>query len=83
MDMTPGPANHLPVSGCASADQHDSDPRRLRARAARYRRLADILCDETIIAIVLACADEFEWRADQHDDAKTPPNQQRDLMNVL
>ena len=71
MDVTPGPANHLPVSGCADTDQHGSEPCRLRARAARYRRLADILCDETIVAIVLACAEEFEQRAEQHDDGKT------------
>lgn len=82
MDVTPGAANHLPVSGCANTDQHGSDPRRLRARAARYRRLADILYDENIIAIVLACADEFERRADQQDDRKAAAKSAA-RMNVL
>jgi len=59
MDIT-GLAKDRPVSSGAETNHDDPQPRRLRARAARYRRLADILCDQEIIAIVLACADEFE-----------------------
>ena len=62
MVATPGAANNLSMT--ASADQYLSDARRLRARARCYRRLADLLCDEKIIEIVLACASEFDERAD-------------------
>ena len=63
MDIT-GLAKDRPISGGANADHYDPQPRRLRARAARYRRLADILCDPEIVAIVLACADELEQCAE-------------------
>ena len=59
-----GLAKDHPVSGGADTDHYDPQPRRLRARAARYRRLADILCDQEIVAIVLACADELEQCAE-------------------
>lgn len=48
----------------ADADRYHSDAHRLRARARGYRRLADLLCDQKIIEIVLACASEFDERAD-------------------
>ena len=72
MDIT-GLAKHLPVSGSGDADQYDPQPRRLRARAARYRRLADILCDQEIVAIVLACAEEFEQRAESLSEREGSP----------
>ena len=46
----------------AGADRYHSDAHRLRARARGYRRLADLLCDQKIIEIVLACASEFDTR---------------------
>ena len=39
------------------------DARELRARAARYRRLADVLYDPHVIAEVQACARELEAEA--------------------
>ncbi len=59
---TPCVAKDLP--NASNADRHYADARKLRARARRYRRLADLLCDEKIIAIVLACASEFDEHAD-------------------
>ena len=59
---TPSVAKNLPDA--RNADGHHSDAHRLRARARCYRRLAELLCDEKIIAIVLACASEFDERAD-------------------
>jgi hypothetical protein len=35
----------------------------LRARAARYRRLAETLLDPRVIAVVLACAMDLETQA--------------------
>jgi hypothetical protein len=52
------------LSNAVDAHRHDSDTGRLRARARRYRRLAELLFDEKIIAIVLASAHEFDERAD-------------------
>jgi hypothetical protein len=42
--------------------------RQLRDRAKRYRRLAEILLDEAIIAIVLQCARELEEAAETQDN---------------
>jgi hypothetical protein len=43
-----------------------ADIQTLRARAERYRRLAEnLLCDPRIIAVVLACARELEAQATQ------------------
>ena len=39
------------------------DASELRARAARYRRLADVLYDPRVIAEVQACARELETEA--------------------
>ena len=39
------------------------DASELRARAARYRRLADVLHDPYVIAEVLACARELDAEA--------------------
>ena len=39
------------------------DASELRARAARYRRLADVLYDPHVIAEVRACARELEAEA--------------------
>ncbi len=52
------------LPNAADADRRDDDAHKLRASARRYRRLAELLCDERIIAIVLACASEFDERAD-------------------
>jgi len=35
----------------------------LRARAARYRRLAETLLDPRVVAVVLACAMDLETQA--------------------
>ncbi len=59
---TPCTTKTLPTA--ADADWRHDDARKLRARARRYRRLAELLCDERVIAIVLACASEFDERAD-------------------
>ena len=39
------------------------DASELRARAARYRRLADVLYDPHVIAEVITCARELEAEA--------------------
>ena len=36
---------------------------KLRTRAARYRRLADLLTDPRVLAVVEACASELEANA--------------------
>jgi hypothetical protein len=50
------------------------DASELRARAARYRRLADVLYDPRVIAEVQACARELEaeaaWIEKQNADAR-------------
>jgi len=40
-----------------------ADPDELRARAARYRSLAETLTDLRVIAVVQACAQELEMEA--------------------
>ena len=40
-----------------------ADPDELRARAARYRSLAEALTDLRVIAVVQACAQELEMEA--------------------
>jgi hypothetical protein len=44
-------------------DRDSTDPDDLRARAARYRSLAETLIDLRVIAVVEACAHELELRA--------------------
>ena len=43
-----------------------ADPDELRARAARYRSLAETLTDLRVIAVVQACAEELEMEALEH-----------------
>lgn len=44
--------------------------RDFRARAERYRRLAESLFDENIVAVVLACARELDQHADAISEAQ-------------
>jgi hypothetical protein len=52
------------------------DASELRAKAARYRRLADILHDPRVVAEVLTCARELDaeaaWIEKQHAYARLP-----------
>ena len=50
--------------GCDS-----EEPNHLRARAARYRALAETLIDLRVIAVVQACAEELEMDAIADDGA--------------
>ena len=44
-------------------DDDSLDPDALRARAARYRSLAETLVDLRVMAVVQACAHELEMKA--------------------
>ena len=50
------------------------DPDRLRARAQRYRGLAESLFDLRTIAIVLDCARELDEQADELIEGRSSPN---------
>jgi len=67
--MNPGPLSEIWGS---SPELEDSKAQIeiLRARAERYRRLAETLSDTGIITVVLACARELEVQAAQlaHED---------------
>ena len=52
------------VDGYARNSVPDAGADYLRARAERYRRLAELLSDPKIIAVVLDCASELEKHAD-------------------
>ena len=50
-------------SSAQSAACDLAEPEELRARAARYRALADTLTDLRVVAVVQACACELEMQA--------------------
>jgi hypothetical protein len=47
----------------ATRDRCSADPGDLRTRAAHYRRLAEMLVDPRVIAVVQACAFDLETEA--------------------
>ncbi len=55
----------------------DLESRRLasdfRARAERYRRLAETLFDENVVAVVLSCARELEEHAEAISEGQPHP----------
>lgn len=50
-------------SSAQRADYDLTEPDELRARAARYRALAETLTDFRVVRVVQACARELELRA--------------------
>ena len=57
------------IQGWPGAVERMDRSRQLKARAERYRRLAENLFDASIIAVVLACASELEQNAEAMDRA--------------
>jgi hypothetical protein len=51
-------------------DHRLADPGELRTRASRYRLLAEALVDPRVIAVVEACAREFELEAISMESAE-------------
>ena len=69
------PTQHRKTPNSSSAAECMHESRELKARAERYRRLAESLFDANIIAVVLACARELDQNAERlRENRDDPPD---------